>query len=185
MPKSGMSFRSFLAVCTAVVFSALPVQAASDYLLVLDGIPGEATDEQHPRSIEIHSFSIGASNAGSLAGGAGAGKVSFSDLSLSKSLDKASPLLYLHCAQGKHIPTATLYVRKSGSDKVVEYYSIKLSEVQVTSVQTSGSAGGGQPSEAISLNFAKIEFSYQAQKPDGSLESPVKAGWDLAENKPI
>jgi type VI secretion system secreted protein Hcp len=180
-----MKVSSLLALCSAVLLAAFPAHAASDFLLVLDGIPGESTDEQHPRSIEIFSFSLGAANSGTIGGtGGGTGKVSFSDLSLMKALDKASPLLYLQCAQGKHIPTATLYVRKTGGDKVQEYYVIKLTDVLISSVQTSGANGGGQPTESLSLNFAKIEFSYSAQKPDGSVEQ-VKSGWDIALNKPI
>jgi len=179
-----MTVRSLLAATTAILLAAMPLEAASDYLLVLDGIAGESTDAKYPRSIEVESFSFGAANAGTTTGGTGggAGKVSFSDISFMKRLDKASPLLYLHCAQGKHIPTATLYVRKAG-DKPVEYYVVKLTDVLISSVQTSG--GGDVVMESLSLNFSKIEFSYAAQKPDGSLETPVKSGWDIAENVPL
>ena len=36
--------------------------------------------------------------------------------------------------------------------------------------------------DQISLNFSKIEFEYKAQKADGSLDSPVKAGYDVKQN---
>ena len=177
-----MKFRILFAVAAAAFISTAPLQAASDYLLEIEGIPGESVDALHPRTIEIQSFSLGASNPAlvSTGGGASSGKVSFSDISFSKSLDKSSPLLYLHCAQGKHIPQATLYLRQSGADKPAEYYVIKLTDVLVTSVQTSG--GGDRPMESLSLNFAKIEFIYRAQKPDGSLDTPVRSGWDLKQN---
>ena len=178
-----MKFR-FVISAIAAFLVAFSSQAASDYFLAIDGIPGEPTDAQRPRTIEIQSFSFGASNSGTIVGGGGgAGKVNFSDISFTKSLDKASPILYLHCARGKHIPSATLYVRKSGADKPLEYYVVKLTDVLISSVQTSG--GGGLPSESFSLNFGKIEFSYAAQKPDGSLEPPVKSGWDIAGNVPL
>jgi type VI secretion system secreted protein Hcp len=180
-----MKFRALLAVCSALVFLALPCQGA--IYLELEGIPGESTDEQRPRTIEIDSFSFGASNSGSIVvggGGGGAGKVSFQDISLSKKLDKASPLLYLACAQGTHIKRAVLFVRKAG-DKPMEYYTITLSDLLISSVQTGGSTGGDRPTESLSLNFTKIEFSYAAQKPDGSLETPVTSGWDIANNLPL
>ena len=39
------------------------------------------------------------------------------------------------------------------------------------------------PSESVSLNFRKIEVSYQRRLPDGTLADAAKAGWDLAANK--
>jgi type VI secretion system secreted protein Hcp len=41
------------------------------------------------------------------------------------------------------------------------------------------------PLDHISLNFAKIEFEYKEQKPDGSLGGTVKAGWDVKANKKV
>ena len=59
---------------------------ASDYLLELDGIKGESRDRRHPSSIEISSWSWGASNAGSTGGGSGGGtgKVVFQDFHFTK-----------------------------------------------------------------------------------------------------
>lgn len=178
-----MKVRNLFALSTALMLSALPAHAAADYLLALDGIPGESTDENYPRTIEIESFSLGVTMTSGtvVGGGGGAGKASFSDISFSKKLDKSSPLLYLNCAQGKHIPQAILHVRKSG-DKPQEYYTITLTDVLISSVQTSGASGTDRPSESLSLNFTKIEFSYAAQRPDGSLETPVTSSWNLATN---
>ncbi|HEV3436619.1 MAG TPA: type VI secretion system tube protein Hcp, partial [Gemmata sp.] len=55
---------------------------ASDYLLEIDGIKGESQDDKHKDTIEISSFSWGATNAGSSSSGSGggAGKVSYQDV---------------------------------------------------------------------------------------------------------
>ena len=37
----------------------------------------------------------------------------------------------------------------------------------------------------MSLNFAKIEIEYRPQKADGSLDNPVKAGYDLKQNTAV
>lgn len=181
--KLNMNVRLLLSAIIAIFLATLPVHAASDYFLMLDGIKGESLDKTHRDAIEIQSFSFGVSNSGTLVsgGGGGAGKATFSDISFLKNLDKASPLLYLHCAQGKHIPTATLFVRKAG-ERPLEYFVVKLTDVIVTSVQTSGSSGGGAPTESFSLNFRTIEFTYTPQKADGSPDIPVKSGWDIATN---
>jgi len=41
------------------------------------------------------------------------------------------------------------------------------------------------PVDQFSLNFAKVEKEYKPQKADGSLDSPIKAGWDLKANKKV
>jgi type VI protein secretion system component Hcp len=48
-----------------------------------------------------------------------------------------------------------------------------------------GAAAEIVPRDHISLNFAKIEFEYKEQKPDGSLGGTVKAGWDVKANKKV
>jgi hypothetical protein len=33
--------------------------------------------------------------------------------------------------------------------------------------------------------YSTIQMEYRPQKADGSLDSPVRAGWDLKKNKPL
>lgn len=154
---------------------------ASDYLLEIEGVKGESSDKKHKETIEIDSFSWGVSNAGSMAsgGGGGAGKASFSDMSFMTNVGKQAPLLMLACASGQHIKSAKLFVRKQGTEQL-EYYVITLSDVLVSSYQSSG--GSGVPNDSFSINYAKIEFSYSPQKADGSLDTAIKASWNLKEN---
>ena len=92
-------------------------------------------------------------------------------------VNKASPLLMLACATGQHIKKAVLFVRKSGGDQQ-EYY--KVTTVTTCSSPRTRPAGPREatplPVDQFSLNFAKIEFEYKPQKPDGSLDSAVTAG---------
>jgi type VI secretion system secreted protein Hcp len=159
--------------------------AAVDYFLKIDGVEGESTDDRHKGEIEILSFSWGESNMGTKVRGcgAGAGKVSMQDFHFTMAINKASPKLFLMCATGEHIKEATLMVRKAGTEAPVEYLKIKLSDVVVSSYQTGGS--GDVPMDSFSLNFSKIEFEYKPQKPDGSLDAPIKAGYDLKLNKKV
>jgi type VI secretion system secreted protein Hcp len=91
----------------------------------------------------------------------------------------------LACANGEHIKTATLVCRKAGKEQQ-EFLTIKLSDILVSSYQTGGSSHGEVvPMDQISLNFAKIEYDYKPQKADGSLDSSVKAGYDLKANKKV
>jgi type VI secretion system secreted protein Hcp len=160
---------------------------ASDYLLKLDGIKGESADAKHKDEIEIESFSWGATNptSTSFGGGGGAGKVNFNDLTLTSKVSIASPNLMIACATGQHIKSAILTVRKSGKE-AQEYYLVKMSDVLVSSYQCGGHEGSNAlPSDQFALNFAKVEFSYKAQKADGSLDAAVEGKWDVKANKKI
>jgi type VI secretion system secreted protein Hcp len=155
-----------------------------DIFLKLDGIKGESQDAKHKEEIDVLSYSFGATQSGTMSygGGGGAGKVSFQDLNFTHRVDKSSPVLFLHCANGAHIKEATLTNRKAGKEQQ-EYLVLKLSDILVTAVQHGDSAGEGLPTESISLNYAKIEMEYKEQKKDGTLGAGVKFNWDVKQNK--
>jgi type VI secretion system secreted protein Hcp len=160
---------------------------ASDYLLEIEGIKGESNDSKHGGTIEIESFSWGATNTGSHAagGGGGAGKVSYQDIHFTTGVNKSSPLLMLACATGQHIKKAVLFVRKQGGDQQ-EYYTVTMEDLLVSSFQSAGHSGDRSvPTDQFSLNFTKIKFEYKPQKADGSLDSAVTAGYDLKVNKKL
>jgi type VI secretion system secreted protein Hcp len=181
-----MNYRRLVILALILAGLLLPLHrglAAFDVFLKLEGIEGESTDSKHPKEIEVLSFSHGVSTPAPLPGGGG-GKASFSDINITKVVDKSTPTLYLKCAQGTHIKEALLVLRKSG-ESGFEFYKIRLTDVLITSVQTSGSSGGdNRPVESISLNFAKIEWTYIPQKADGSADAPIVTSWNLATNTP-
>jgi type VI secretion system secreted protein Hcp len=119
------------------------------------------------------------------AGGGGSGKVKFNDFHFVMKVNKSSPKLMLACASGEHIKKAILTCRKAGKDQQ-EYLKFTFSDCLVSSFQQGGSSSGEIiPTDQISLNFAKIEQEYKAQKPDGTLDGAVKAGWDLKQNQKV
>jgi type VI secretion system secreted protein Hcp len=160
-----------------------PASAAA--FIKFDGVDGESQDTTHQGAIDVLSWSWGATNSGTHAGGGGggAGKVSMSDLTVTKELDKSSPRLMLACARGEHIREAVLILR-SQAEEPVEYLKITLSDLLVTSysVAGTGSSGGDRPMESLSLNFSRIEIEYIPVDADGAPQEPVRASWDLVEN---
>jgi type VI secretion system secreted protein Hcp len=157
---------------------------ATDYFLDLKGIKGEAQDKAKKGWIDIFSWSFGASQSGSgghVGGGSGAGKVNMHDITVTKRTDTASSDLFLKCANGKHYDEATIVSRKAG-EKPLEFLTIKLQQVFVSSYNLGGSHGDDTPTESITLNFAKIQMEYQVQKPDGSGSKAGDMGWDVAAN---
>ena len=154
---------------------------AVDMFMKIEGIEGEKPLGE----IEIESFSWGLSQSGAAAatGGAGAGKVQFQGFHFTSAASKASPKLFLACATGQHLKEATLSCRKSGGDQVQTFMVVKMNDVLISSYQTSG--GGEQPTESVSLNFTKIEFSYKPQNANGTLGAAVSAGWDVKANAKV
>ncbi|HET8549513.1 MAG TPA: type VI secretion system tube protein Hcp [Bryobacteraceae bacterium] len=152
-------------------------------LLQIEGVEGESQIQGKSGWIDILSYSLGASNPSSVATGmgSGAGKVSVSSLSVQKVIDKATPILFLKCCSGKHFDKAKLVVREAG-DKPLEYLILTFEQVYVDNISWGGAAGGGKPTESISLSFAKITIEYAPQKADGTLGEPVPSGWDIQQN---
>ena len=156
---------------------------AADIYAKIGDIKGESIDAKHRDEIEVLSFSWGVASSGPAdAGGGRAGKPDFHDLSFVHLVDKASPRLLEACATGMHVKEATLTHRKAGRDQH-EYLIVKMSDVRITAVAHGG--GGGQASpETVSLAFAKVDFQYRPQKPDGSLDDAVHFKYDIKANRP-
>ena len=160
---------------------------ASDYLLELDGIKGESTDEKHKEKIEIDSFSWGVTNDGNMGrgGGGGTGKANFQDVHFTKQTDKSSALLVKSAASGDHIKKAVLTARKAGGKGgQVDYLIITMEDVMVSNFQTGGNSGNSSiPVDSFALNYTKIKYEYKPQKADGTLDAAAKAGYDLKAQK--
>ena len=156
-----------------------------DYFLKIDGIPGDSRDDMHKDEIDIESFSWGETQSGTFAvgGGGGAGKVSMQDFHFSMPVNKASPTLFLACAQGDHIKNAILTCRKAGRDQQ-EFMTVMMNDVLVSSFQIGGAASGDVvPTDQISLNFAEIEIEYREQDATGKLMGSIKKWFDLKSMK--
>ena len=157
---------------------------AVDMFLKLDGVKGEARDHKHKDEIDVLSWSWGMSQSGTAhqGGGAGAGKVSVHDISLTKYLDNSTPTLMKFCANGKHIKNGVLTCRKAGENPL-DYLTIKLEEVIVTSVSTGGTGSDDRHTENISLNFAKFHTTYATQTAEGHKGAAPEVKWNIATNK--
>ena len=166
-----------------------PANASSQSVvayLKLGGLQGESQDAAHTGWIEVLSFSWGASRSGIAAGGGGAGKVSFSDFTIVKVLDKSSPLLAVNLASGKYLSSAVLELVRPDGQVFMDY---KLSDLRLSAIQENAGAGvsssDDRPMESISLNFSKIEYDYTPYGIDGTPGMTVTAGWDLKANRPL
>lgn len=159
-----------------------------DAFLKIEGIDGESTDDKHKSWIEVLSYSWGVSQMGARSasgtGGAAAARADFQDFSVVKILDKASPVLALACSEGRHVKEVKVELCRAGGDKM-PYMEYKMSDAILSSVSVGG-GGGGEPTESLTFNYGKIEWTYTQQKrADGTPGGKVPGGWDLGANKKV
>ena len=158
---------------------------ALDMFLDIKGeIAGESQDSKHKDEIDVLAWSWGLSQSGSFhsGGGGGAGKANFQDISVTKWIDKSSATLALYCANGDHFTDAKLVVRKAGKNPL-EYLTIEMKKVLITSVSTGGSGGEDKLTENLTLNFAEVKVSYKEQKEDGSGGVEKTFKWNIPGNE--
>ncbi len=159
---------------------------AVQMLLRLDDITGESKKDGHAGEIDVSSWSFGMTQSGTwhTGGGGGGGIVNMQDITLTKQIDAASCDLMARCCDGTHIPTGTLTIYKVGGTNL-DYYKLELEKVIVSSVQTTGTSGGDDVIETVSLNFAVIKIKYKEQADDGSAKAEYEMGFDVEQNIPV
>ncbi len=157
---------------------------AMDMFLDLGPVKGESRDKAFAGKIDILAWSWGVSNSGSahVGGGIGSGKANFQDISLTKYIDLSSSDMLKSVSLGTHFPEAKIIVRKAGGDNKLEYYTINMKEVMVTSYQTGGSGGEDRLTESLTLTFAKVDTKYIPQKADGNADGETTFAYDIAAN---
>jgi type VI secretion system secreted protein Hcp len=151
----------------------------------IDTIQGMSEVDGHPNEIQVESFSWGATqttNFKSATGGT-AGVVDVHDLHFTHLYDKSSPKLMQACATGQHIDSAVFTCRKAGGDAAIDFLTITLSNVIVSSVAPSGSNMGDTPVESVSLAFAEYKIEYQEQDNKGAKKGgPIEAKFSVQKN---
>lgn len=143
---------------------------------------GETTDPQfrNMKAFEVQSFSAGienAANLGSAGGGAGAGKAQFSEMTLLKKVDGASPGLFRVCAAGDHFPRMVLSVRDGNNVYLINTFNL----VFISKVRTVGNQGE-TPLEEVSIAYGSQSIRYFPRRADGTLGPPKDTSWNQVTN---
>ena len=102
----------------------------------------------------------------------------FQDFHFVTKVSKASPALFLACANGQHFKEAKLAARKPGKAQQ-DFLTWTFSDLLVSSYQTGGSEGAVAPLDSVSLKFSKAQITYSAVTP------PITAGWDSKTNTKV
>ena len=139
--------------------------------LKIEGIDGEASNSQYKNWIGVKDYSFAVEAAPS-SGGRSGGRAEFADFIIVKSVDKATPDLAIHVANGKHIAKIEFEIKKEGRQ-----YLVEMSDVIITSVNT-GNYGSDWPQEQVGFRYGKIKWTYKT----GNGVSTDRT-WDIARNR--
>lgn len=131
----------FTVVSLAVVLTVLPLLAAVDMFLKIDGVPGESAQPGHAGWFEISSFGWGVSQPGANRGPACATSHS---LSFTRKGPAAERLMML-CRQHAQMPSLTVDI--GGERHMLQNVSFGQCNAE--------QAGGGNAFESYSLNFGR------------------------------
>ena len=172
----GMNGVASASPAAQAVGTAAGLTGPVDYFLKLDGVAGESAPDKHRNEIQLLSFSWGVSNpTRAAANGRRTGRPTISDFSFTSTTSKASPTLFADCVTGKNHSTAVITGFRSGGDQGALFLKITLSDVLVSSYQTSASSE--VPTDSTALSFRKIEYSIYSQS-----GTPVTGVWDVVRN---
>jgi type VI secretion system secreted protein Hcp len=111
--------------------------------------------------------------------GNGVGKLKPQPFVFVKHVDKATPVLFLKCTTCQHVPQATLTARKRASGSPTE---VVLRDVHISSCRTAPGSVDAVPLDVVGLDCRSVLITFTAQNPDGSLGTPVTAGFDFVKN---
>lgn len=175
---------------------------AEDYLLefgepsLTEGGPtkfeleGESKDKEHPKTIELLSFSWGVHAHSYAPTNEVTRKRQHEELACTGYVSKASPKLAEALVNNKNFKKVTLYVRKAvGEAYKRDYLKIILENVRVSKYAVNGVADLGEhpniqiggrsgttyplPLDRFSLSYNKIKLEYREQLKGGNLDAPV------------
>ncbi|HYE34296.1 type VI secretion system tube protein Hcp [Methylocaldum sp.] len=149
-------------------------------------IKGDSTVASHTDWITVDSLQFGVGRAISTSG---VGKdrdtsnPSFSEVTISKSMDVASTELWRQAVCGKSLGDCTIhFIQTGGTDaKGQVYLEIILADAIISSY--SASSGGDRPSESISISFNEFKITYSSFDEGGTAKKGETKGWNLMKNE--
>ena len=161
----------------ALALAAIPATAlaAIDSYIWLDGMQGEAKSPGHEGAFEIKDFSISAERStsiGSATSGAGAGKASLHDFTITKTVDRASPMFQRAATNGEHFAQVRVEMRKAGGDPGRQLMTYTFKDVMVTRVQM-GRSGDEGPEESITFVYGGMTVQYSGQNDNRLTNRPT------------
>jgi type VI secretion system secreted protein Hcp len=151
-------------------------------LLKIKDIPGTSGMLGYENQIEILSYSHGI--AMQVDGGVRGteritGRPQFQDFTITKHMDRSTPLLNQKCCEGANLGEVQLTVGRNDAGTVIPFIVYTLSNVVISMVGGAG-VGDDKPMENLALNFTAIQWVFTASGESG--HDRTSGGWDVVAN---
>ncbi|MBY0411468.1 MAG: type VI secretion system tube protein Hcp [Burkholderiaceae bacterium] len=150
-------------------------------------VKGQSQVDGFTDTLEVESFQFGVGlgvSAATTNQTRSTGHPSFSEVTVSRLSDSATPQLLQHLAGAVTLAgDTTITFTREDKGVTLSLIVIKLTDVILSGVSIS--SGGDGANESVSLNYAKITVEYTKQKEEGGKEGVAPFGWDISLNKPV
>jgi type VI secretion system secreted protein Hcp len=124
-------------------------------------------------------------NIGSGGSGAGAGKITFNPFSVTRKIDKSSPVLFQAACAGTPYANVGLGLRKSSGTSASGSFFLEFSFKLVAVKTISWSNDDESPKEEVAFEYGALVIQYTQQKQDGTFLPAVPGGWNKVNNKAL
>lgn len=168
-------------VTVLVTVAALLAVARSAHAAIymqFEGISGESKDQSHTGWIDVQNFSFAVMSPRDPQ----SGQVKDTQITVTKTVDVASPKLMQASNSGKHFKSITLDIVNANAQGVPqEVYRVVLTDVLISRFVQNPAVGNSQPTESVTFNFTKMEVTYgktDARGVAAKLDPNVRPGWD-------
>ncbi|OGS50887.1 MAG: hypothetical protein A3K65_07705 [Euryarchaeota archaeon RBG_16_68_12] len=143
-----------LAWASSAPSGAVGIQAPSSIRMQFSDptAPGGVSDW-----IEIDSFQWGVGRP--MSAGLPTGDLVTTQVTVTKSIDKASPKLADACTKGEHLGEVTIELTRASAQQTA-YLQIEMENTLISSYSISAGSQGGAPTEQITFTFEKITKTY-------------------------
>jgi type VI secretion system secreted protein Hcp len=150
-------------------------------------IKGDVTAAGFENWIDLQSLQLGVGRGISMGVGSMSNREvsvpSLSEITITKSFDPATPLLFKNSLAGSDGVTVEIVLVRTGATQVEEVGRYTLENVLISGYSLS--SGGDAPTESISLSYAKITADLKGADKENKNGQNIKVGYDLAAGKPL
>ena len=140
--------------------------------LKVPGIPGEALAADHPNEIDLLSVQWSVTNTpGTATGGVGG------NLTVTKAVDRSSPLLMKAAAAGTVLGTVVVSTEKNGNPPKT-YETLTLTGAKARNFSESTATSGS--AENVTFSYTSMKLTYYYQNPNTGATTPIAGCWNFS-----